>query len=93
MSAAVLLLCGLNAVAQGSDSIKNIFLKEFVLTAQDESDRKIKTNNYAGSTTILTNKELNNERINAVKDISLTVPNFYIRTTVQRPHHQSIPEE
>ena len=78
MSAAVLLLCGLNAAAQGSDSIKNIFLKEFVLTAQDESDRKIKTNNYAGSTTILTNKELNNERINAVKDISLTVPNFYI---------------
>ena len=78
MSAAILLLCGLNAVAQGNDSIKNIFLKEFVLTAQDESDRKIKTNNYAGSTTILTNKELNNERINAVKDISLTVPNFYI---------------
>ena len=78
MSAAVLLLCGLNAVAQGNDSIKNIFLKEFVLTAQNESDRKIKTNNYAGSTTILTNKELNNERINAVKDISLTVPNFYI---------------
>ncbi len=78
MSAAILLLCGLNAAAQGSDSIKNIFLKEFVLTAQDESDRKIKTNNYAGSTTILTNKELNNERINAVKDISLTVPNFYI---------------
>lgn len=78
MSAAILLLCGLNAAAQGSDSIKNIFLKEFVLTAQDESNRKIKTNNYAGSTTILTNKELNNERINAVKDISLTVPNFYI---------------
>lgn len=78
MSAAVLLLCGLNAVAQGNDSIKNIFLKEFVLTAQDESNRKIKTNNYAGYTTILTNKELNNERINAVKDISLTVPNFYI---------------
>lgn len=55
-----------------NDSIeKNIYLKEFILNSK-------KTTDYAGMTTAIKSKDIDNERNTALKDISLYVPNLYI---------------